>query len=178
MGQKRLAETGLGLVTACKQVGLHQEAGALTPHTYQEHDSEQHGKAWFLEEPGTVVSWTTYTELALEWDGSAKVRAGEEETQQQPGKQGGRKEPQVSIATTLFSQLGALGLSFLSQRRAMEAKKAENGWLWDKVQPGEETQVRIFKKQGGLQSLYLFICHKTGRLAISLSVTKNSDVGS
>ena len=37
----------------------------------------------------------------------------------------------------------------------MEAKKAENGWLWDKVQPGEETQVRIFKKQGGLQSLYL-----------------------
>ena len=111
MGQKRLAETGLGLVTACKQVGLHQEAGALTPHTYQEHDSEQHGKAWFVEEPGTVVSWTTYTELALEWDGSAKVRAGEEETQQQqPGKQGGRKEPQVSIATQ-FSQLGALDLS-------------------------------------------------------------------
>ena len=177
MGQKRLAETGLGLVTACKQVGLHQEAGALTPHTYQEHDSEQHGKAWFVEEPGTVVSWTTYTELALEWDGSAKVRAGEEETQQQPGKQGGRKEPQVSIATTLFSQLGALGLSFLSQRRAMEAKKAENGWLWDKVQPGGETQVRISKKQGGLQFLYQAL---TGinRLAISLSVTKNSDVGS
>ena len=71
------------------------------------------------------------------------------------GKQKGRKEPQVSIATTLFSQLGALGLSFLSQRQPMEAKKAENGWLWDKVQPGEETQVRIFKKQGGLQSLYL-----------------------
>ena len=167
MGQKRLAETGLGLVTACKQVGLHQEAGALTPHTYQEHDSEQHGKAWFLEEPGTVVSWTTYTELALEWDGSAKVRAGEEETQQQqPGKQGGRKEPQVSIATTLFSQLGALGLSFLSQRRAMEAKKAENE---TKCSQGRKRKSGFSKnrvacnlficlsvtKQGGLQSLYL-----------------------
>ena len=152
MGQKRLAETGLGLVTACKQVGLHQEAGALTPHTYQEHDSEQHGKAWFLEEPGTVVSWTTYTELALEWDGSAKVRAGEEETQQQqPGKQGGRKEPQVSIATTLFSQLGALGLSFLSQR----SKESEEWMVMRQSAARGGNASQDFQKQGGLQSLYL-----------------------
>ena len=44
MGQKRLAETGLGLVTACKQVGLHQARGRCTDPSYI--PGARFGAAW------------------------------------------------------------------------------------------------------------------------------------
>ena len=71
-----------------------------------------------MGESGTVVRWTTYTELALAGMGWLCQGPRSRGVHLQ-GSQGSRKEPQVSIAAQ-FSQLGALHLNslYLSQSQA------------------------------------------------------------
>ena len=156
-------ETGLGLGT-----GEQSQSGTAAPSkcTDPRIPGGGFGAAWqslgevVMGDSGTVVRWTTYTELAL---------AGMGWLCQGPRSrgvhlQGSRKEPQVSIAAQ-FSQLGALHLNslYLSQ------SQANKRWVYSnrpsrpsrpRVQPGKQQRERashnwLIPQQGGSKSLYL-----------------------
>ena len=154
MGQKRLAETGLGLVTACKQVGLHQPRGRCTDPSYipgarfgAAWQSLVCGRAWHccqldnLHRTGIGVGWQCQGPRRRGGDTAAAAR----EARRQKGTTSQHRHHSVFTTGRTWTLL------FVTK----ESDGSKESGEWDKVQPGEETQVRIFKKQGGLQSLYL-----------------------
>ena len=164
MGQKRLAETGLGLVTACKQVGLHQARGRCTDPSYipgarfgAAWQSLVCGRAWHccqldnLHRTGIGVGWQCQ---------GPRRRGGDTAAAREARRQKGTtSQHRHSVFTT------GRTWTLLFVTKETDGSKESGEWM---VMGQSALQGR--KRKSGFS--------KTGWLAISLSVTKNSDVGS